>query len=67
MSGFVFLEDCDILEIRDAAMRVRYDGEIHWFPRSTLEDRGDHLDEGDTGITLGVKEFILVEKGIEVD
>jgi hypothetical protein len=58
--SIVVLESVKTLRETDAAIRVLYDGGIHWLPKSQCEDWPD---EGETG-DLIVKEWILKEKEI---
>jgi len=65
-SGYVYLEDCTIKSISDAAIEVVYEGERIWFPKSQMQDF-DRLEKGDENVTVCVTEWIAKQKNIEVD
>lgn len=65
-SGYVHLEDCEIVRETEKAFLVRYDGEEYWIPKSQIADP-DNYEEGCFGCTMSVTEFIAREKGIEGD
>lgn len=65
-SKYVYLEDCDVIKVTDKAALVVYDDEQIWLPLSQMSDPED-LVQGETGVTIGITEWIANEKGIEVD
>lgn len=65
-SGYVYLEDCTIKSISDAAIEVVYEGEKIWFPKSQMQDF-DRLEKGDENVTVCITTWIAAKKGIEGD
>ena len=65
-SNWVHLDDCDVLRTTEKAILVEYDGEEIWLPRSQVSD-GEQYEEGDTGVTISITEYIAREKGIEAE
>lgn len=65
-SGYVHLEECNIVTGTDSAILVEYDGERHWFPRSHVADVESYK-PGMKGVTLSVSDWIARQKGIEVE
>lgn len=65
-SEFVHLEDCDILNVTDRAILIRFKSETHWIPVSQLADGEDHnFEKGDREITVSISEWIAEQKGID--
>ena len=65
MSGYVYLDDCTILNITEGAVEVLYEGERVWFPKSQMAEL-DRLEKGDENVTVCVTEWIAKKKNIEV-
>lgn len=66
-SNFVHLDDCEILSIRNKAIRVkRPDGTLLWLPRSVVDNDVSKLAEGDTA-TVTIQEWFAEKEGIEED
>lgn len=65
-STWVALEECDVLRITEKAMLVRYNGQELWLPLSQVADPGMYS-EKDRGITVLATEWIVGQKGIEVE
>ncbi|MBA4187566.1 MAG: hypothetical protein C0467_06060 [Planctomycetaceae bacterium] len=64
-SGYVHLEDCNIVRETSAAVWVEHDGLRHWIPKSQIANPGDYS-EGDEGVTVSITEWIAEQKGIEL-
>jgi hypothetical protein len=63
---YVWFENTRVLGVTSKALHVVLEGVGEaWLPKSQVEDP-ERLAEGDTGITLGVSQWILDQKGIEV-
>lgn len=65
-SGYVHLEECDIVAVTENAIRVLYDGDWFWFPKSQVADP-ESYEPGEEGVTVSVTEWIAEQKGIETD
>ena len=64
-SGFIHLDGCDILQVTEKAVLIRYDGEKHWIPKSQMA-YPDDFEPGDVDLTVSVTEWIAEQKGILV-
>lgn len=63
-SGYVHLEDVDIIKETDSAfLLVIEDGERVWLPKSQVANPDDYS-EGDEGVSISVTEWIADQKGI---
>lgn len=70
-SRYVYLENSNVLKKTDKAILVSFsiddEEQEEWFPLSQVEDNGDHLEDGDEDVTVGITHWIANQKGIEVD
>lgn len=62
----VWLESCTIVKRAERAVLVQYEGLRVWLPLSQIDDP-DRLKEGDVDVTIGIPEWLALEKGLEVD
>lgn len=65
-SGYVHLEECEILRVSEKAMLLKWEGTQHWIPLTQIAD-ADNYEAGDKGVTVSITEWIAEQKGIEVD
>lgn len=65
-SGYVHLEDCEVLRVTEKAILIKWDGSQYWLPVSQVAD-ADNYEAGDKDVTVSITEWIAGEKGIEVD
>jgi hypothetical protein len=65
-SGWVHLEDCNVLRVTEKAAYIEWGDERYWFPLSQISD-ADNLDESDEGVTVSITEWIAEQKGIDPD
>ena len=67
-SGYVHLEDCQILSVTPKAIYIDYEGLAMWIPISQIADGEDHkFERGDKNVTVSITEWIAGQKGIEIE
>lgn len=63
-SRYIHLEDVSVVKETEKAFLLRLDDDTeHWIPKNQIADWED-LEEGETGRTVSITEWIAGQKGI---
>jgi hypothetical protein len=66
MNDYVYVTVDEVLRTSDKAALCRFGDDEEWLPFSQLES-GVELDEGDTGVSVGVNRWLAEQKGLEFE